>query len=155
MLDLEIDETKEATGAGGRMQVDLARVESFMVGEAMRRDVPVIVTGEIERISTAVGAPLDGVIGYELLRHFCLVIDYSRLVLGLEDGSCPLADVSSSCKAELPLRLAHAAKPLIIVPAFVNGTGPYPFALDTGASATVIDEDLIARLGIRTTAPRR
>ena len=81
-----IDEKKEAAGAGGRLQVGLAKVENFSVGEASRSDVPVIVTSDIERIAAAVGSTTDGVIGYEFLRHFRLTVDYRRLVLGLEDG---------------------------------------------------------------------
>ena len=35
-----------------------------------------------------------------------------------------------------------------MVPAFVNGQGPFPFALDTGASRTVISTGLSRRLGL-------
>jgi len=37
---------------------------------------------------------------------------------------------------------------LIIVPVFVNGKGPYDFLLDTGSSATTIDRDLAAEVGL-------
>jgi predicted aspartyl protease len=148
-LSLPIDETRDAAGAGGRVRVGLARVDRFVVGEASRRDVPVIVTGEIDRIGAAIGSPLDGVIGYEFLRHFRLTVDYSRLMLRLEDGSSAHLEDSTQHLAELPLRLAHPAKPLILVPTMINGTGPHPFALDTGASVSVIAGDLAARLGVR------
>jgi predicted aspartyl protease len=151
-LSLRIDETKEAAGAGGRIRVGLARLERFLVGEASCRDVPVIVTSEIERIAAAVGSPLDGVIGYDFLRHFRLMVDYRRLVLGLEDGFPTHREDGARPLAELPLRLAHPAKPLILVPTMVNGTGPHPFALDTGASVSVIAGDLAARLGLRSEA---
>jgi predicted aspartyl protease len=151
-LRLRIDETKDAAGAGGRLRVGLARVESFVVGDASRRDVPLIVSSEIERIAATVGSKLDGVIGYEFFRHFRVIVDYHQLVLGLEDGIHTQRKDGDRARAELPLRLAHPAKPLILVPTMVNGTGPYPFALDTGASVSVIAGDLAARLGLRTEA---
>ena len=130
------------------MRVDLARVESFAVGDVSRRDVAVIVTSEVERIGAAIGSPLDGVIGYEFLRHFRLIVDYQRLLLGLDDGAATQPEEGARFLASLPLRLAHPAKPLILVPTMINGTGPHPFALDTGASVTVIAGGLAAQLGL-------
>jgi predicted aspartyl protease len=151
-LGLEIDETKHATGAGGRIKIDLARVAVCQLGEASRRDVSIMISTEIERIAATVGSTLDGVIGYEFLRHFRLTLDYSRLSLSLEAGPPTPAQDRIVSLAELPIKLAHPAKPLILVPTKVNGTGPHPFALDTGASITVIADDLARRLGIRTEA---
>jgi predicted aspartyl protease len=149
-LGLRIDETKEAAGAGGRVQIELARVEHFALGEACRSDVPVIVTSEMERIAAAVGDTLDGVVGFEFLRHFRTTVDYSRLVLVLEDGETAEPEDDEATLVEMPLRLAHPAKPLVLVPATINGKGPFPFALDTGASVSVLATDLAAQLGIRT-----
>lgn len=36
----------------------------------------------------------------------------------------------------------------LFVPVFVQGEGPFPFALDTGASSSVIDRDLVDALGL-------
>jgi Aspartyl protease len=85
-LGIRVDETKQAAGAGGRTQIDLARVADFAVGETSRRDVSVMISSEITRIAAAVGSTIDGVIGYEFLRHFRLTLDYRRLLLSLEDG---------------------------------------------------------------------
>jgi predicted aspartyl protease len=151
-LGVHIDETKEAAGAGGRISIGVARAGRLAVGEASRADVPVIVSSEIERIAAAVGSTLDGVIGYEFLRHFRVTVDYDRLVLVLEDPASGQPQRSRPSLAELPLRLAHPAKPLIVVPVTVDGAGPHTFVLDTGASTTVIAADLAAQLGVRTQA---
>jgi predicted aspartyl protease len=151
-LGIEIAETKLAAGAGGQVEIGLARIACCAVGEASRRDLPIIVSSEVERIGAAVGSTLNGVIGYEFLRHFRLTVDYNRLVLSLDDGPSATREVGVAALAELPIRLAHSAKPLIVVPTSVNGTGPYTFAVDTGASVSVISSDLAARLGIRTEA---
>lgn len=151
-LGLPIDETKEAVGAGGRVQVGLGRVENFAVGEASRADVPVLVTNDMDRIGAAVGSRLDGVIGYEFLRHFRLTVDYRQQMLTLADEPSSDRASQASPRAEIPLRLAHPAKPLLVVPTMVDGSGPHPFALDTGASVCVLAGRLAAQLGIRTDA---
>jgi predicted aspartyl protease len=152
-LDLRLDGADEAAGAGGRVTVRHARVRHFAVGAASQHNVPVVVTGEVERICAAVGARLDGVIGYEFLRHFRLTVDYRRLTLTLTDGPCG-DQPRTSPLAEVPLRLAHPSKPLIVVPVTVGGSGPHPFVLDTGASACVIAGSLAAQLGIRSEVAR-
>jgi len=45
-------------------------------------------------------------------------------------------------------KLASQDKPLIIVKAIVNGKGPYNFAVDTGASVTVLSKQTAEKLGI-------
>lgn len=42
---------------------------------------------------------------------------------------------------------------LAFAPVFINGQGPYAFALDTGASHSVIDEDLAEELGLPSAGP--
>lgn len=37
---------------------------------------------------------------------------------------------------------------LALVPIFINGHGPYPFILDTGASKSAIDQHLVMALGL-------
>jgi hypothetical protein len=46
----------------------------------------------------------------------------------------------------IPARLA--AHRLLVVPVTVNGTGPYPFLLDTGATSSMLDEDLARDLAL-------
>jgi Aspartyl protease len=147
---LHIGETRAAAGAGGRVSVGLTRIASFIVGAASRCDVPVIVSGEIHRISATVGSNLDGVVGYEFFRLYRLTLDYRRRILTFDDGPAATQDAQPLLKIQLPLRLAHPAKPLILVSAMVDGTGPYPFALDTGASICVIARRLAERIGVRT-----
>jgi predicted aspartyl protease len=37
---------------------------------------------------------------------------------------------------------------LALAPVFINGQGPFPFALDTGASVSLIDRELAGQLGL-------
>lgn len=41
------------------------------------------------------------------------------------------------------------ANPLVMVPTYVNGQGPFDFVLDTGASVTVLSTELAKSLGIQ------
>jgi aspartyl protease len=44
---------------------------------------------------------------------------------------------------------AKGRNTIALVPIWVNGRGPYPFALDTGASQSLIDSSLVRALGLR------
>jgi predicted aspartyl protease len=48
----------------------------------------------------------------------------------------------------ISFKLASSRKPLILVPVFVNGRGPFQFAVDTGASRTYLAPRLARELGI-------
>lgn len=147
---------REGRGAAGRAQVAMARVESLAIGEARSGGMPVGITAEVDRIGAAVGHPIEGDIGYDFLRGFRLTLDYRRRVVRLAHGGAPssfeVAGAVGAAHAEVPFRLAAPAKPLVLVPAFVNGRGPHTFVLDTGASATVLSPGLAAALKIDTVA---
>lgn len=48
----------------------------------------------------------------------------------------------------MKFRLAGVGKPIIMVDVKVNGKGPFNFAVDTGASMTVISKPTAEKLGI-------
>jgi hypothetical protein len=53
----------------------------------------------------------------------------------------------------VPLRIARnrSGGVLVFAPVYINQQGPFYFALDTGASHTVVDEQLANRLGLKET----
>jgi len=57
----------------------------------------------------------------------------------------------------MKFRLAGSEKPIIMVETEVNGKGPFSFAVDTGASMTVISEHLAETLDIskKTATPKK
>jgi len=152
--------SREGRGAAGAVQVSMARVDSLAIGEAKSGPLPVGVTAEVDRIGAAVGHRIDGDIGYDFLKAFRLTLDYQRRMVRLAHSGYPgghpggyeVAGAGASAHAEVPFRLAGPVKPLVLVPAFVNGRGPHTFVLDTGASATVLSPQLAALLRIETTA---
>lgn len=65
--------------------------------------------------------------------------------LGLLTMVCGFA--ATSALASTPVRLKQVQN-LIVASVTVNGTGPFDFIFDTGASSTVIDLELAKRLGL-------
>jgi len=49
---------------------------------------------------------------------------------------------------DVPLRLVGGKNPLIVVPVYINGKGPYEFILDTGAFRCLLSPELSRTLGI-------
>ena len=142
---------KQAMGAGGPIKLMFAHVSSMTAGSARRENVQVAITNEIQRIEATIQSKVDGDLGFNFLKDFILKIDYRNSVLHLaipsEDGNGDGAP-SGSC---IPFKLASASKPLILVSAIVNGQGPFQFALDTGASRTMLSTELARKLAIETT----
>lgn len=134
--------SKEGAGVGQRTTASLAKVDSIRVGEETARDFDVAITPEIERIAAVVNSHLDGVLGYSFLKHYAVIVDYPGGELRLARGHAEEGGIV------IPFELAAPAKPLIVVSAMINGTGPHRLAVDTGASSTLIDSALAAKLGI-------
>lgn len=137
--------SKEGRGTGGALRLELGTVEEISVGTACATRLTVGVTPELERVAAAVGEKLDGALGYNFLRNFELVVDYRCDSLLLASTA-----ETPSEHSELPTKfeLASPSKPLILVNAFVNECGPFHFAVDTGASSTVLSSELAKRLEI-------
>jgi predicted aspartyl protease len=149
-LGIPTEQVKEGTSAGGKVRLPLGTVESLSVGGARQENVRVGMI-DLSDLGKAVGAQIDGDIGYNFLKGFVTTIDYRRSVLELSDGAdAPRA--SGSTGAGIPFRLGHATKPLVLLTTTVNGRGPFTFALDTGSSTTVVSPELGQGLGIQTVA---
>jgi hypothetical protein len=56
-------------------------------------------------------------------------------------------------KVRLRVVTARGRNTIALVPIYINGRGPFPFALDTGASQSLIDAGLVRDLGLRTLGP--
>jgi len=54
----------------------------------------------------------------------------------------------TSHDTQIGFRLAGGEQPLILVPVFVAGRGPYSFILDTGAGPTIVSRELAETLAL-------
>lgn len=147
-LALPPGESKKGHGSGGTLTVSLTKLESLAIGEARVDDVPAAVTDEVHRIGQAIGASVAGVIGHHVLRGFRVTVDYGTYSLRLETAHVT-ADAREA-DVTVPLAIPNAARPIQVVQATVDGAGPFPFILDTGASTCVVSQDLARRLELVT-----
>ena len=72
------------TTGGSQVNVTAGNLKSFQVGEARIDDLVVVVADFFAMLSQAVGAKLDGIVGYNFLRNFRVVMDYPSEKFRLE-----------------------------------------------------------------------
>lgn len=69
------------------MQATVGRAASLSVGGASLEDLTVVIADFLEGLGKVVGATLDGIVGYNFLRHFRVTVDYPNGVLWLVRSS--------------------------------------------------------------------
>jgi predicted aspartyl protease len=72
-----------ATTGGAHVNVTAGTLKSFMVGGAKIDDMPVVMADFFSMLSQALGVKLDGIVGYNFLRNYKVVIDYPNETLSL------------------------------------------------------------------------
>src|SRR5712691_7956682 len=112
-LDVTIIGSKEGQSAGGKVSVSLAKVASLAVGETKVGDVAVGVV-DLAHIGKTIGAKIDGDLGYNFLKQFRITINYRDGEIRFEDPK-RIETFGEAGRTEIPMRLASAAKPLILV----------------------------------------
>src|SRR6266480_4068095 len=83
-LGLKASPVGPLTTGGAQVNVTAGTLESFQVGRAGIDDLVVVVADFFSMLSQAVGVRLDGIVGYNFLRNFRVVIDYPGEKLRLE-----------------------------------------------------------------------
>lgn len=146
-LRVKIISTKEGQSAGGTVSVSLARIDSLALGAAKIDDVDVGIV-DLSHIGKTIGAKIDGDIGYNFLKHFRITIDYQNCDIRFDDPK-RTESFGRSAQAEVRMRLASLAKPLLLVDAHADGRGPFQFAIDTGTSTTAISPEIAQQLGLK------
>jgi len=72
-----------ATTGGAQVDVTAGVLQSFQVGGARINNTTVVVADFFAMLSTAVGAKLDGIVGYNFLRNYKVALDYPNETLSL------------------------------------------------------------------------
>jgi predicted aspartyl protease len=148
-LRVEPNSSREGQSAGGRVAVSLAQVDFISLGDCRVSPLEVGIV-DLSQVARTVGANIDGDLGYNFLRHFRLTIDYGAAELRIDDPK-RFDYFGDRSLTEVPIRLAAPAKPLILVDAFIDGRGPFQFAIDTGTSTSAISAEAAATLGLKGT----
>jgi predicted aspartyl protease len=71
------------TTAGAHVDVTAGYVTSFQLGGAKIDNMMIVAADFFETLSTAIGARLDGIVGYNFLRNYKVAIDYPNGLLSL------------------------------------------------------------------------
>jgi len=146
-LALPRGENQHGRGAAGKMTLVKSQLPSLTVGQETLESLPVSVA-DLSFLGRAMGVQVDGALGQSFLRHFVMTLDYARNALTLRR---PVGGTERALEErEIALHWANPEDPLVVVPVFVNEKGPYDFALDTGASSTLISLELAAEFGLAT-----
>lgn len=147
-LELANEAPLEATHAGGSMPIFPSRLASLAIGAATADEIAVWVA-DLTALCQATEELITGQLGANFLARFRVTIDYPRALLHFAQGAEPGEDVSGAGWTRVPFRPADRERPLALLPTVVNGQGPYPFLLDTGASMMVIAPALAHALGLQ------
>ena len=83
-LGLKASPVGPLTTGDAQVNVTAGTLESFQVDRAGIDDLVVVVADFFSMLSQAVGVRLDGIVGYNFLRNFRVVIDYPGEKLRLE-----------------------------------------------------------------------
>ncbi|MGC9544145.1 retropepsin-like aspartic protease [Streptomyces sp. UG1] len=82
----------------------------------------------------------------------------TALVAGCADPSTgsgtPSPDATDTRRIPLTV-VERAGQTMALIPVTIEGEGPYTFVLDTGASASVVDDDIARKLNLPRTGERR
>src|SRR4051812_48397489 len=99
-IGVQILGSKDGQGAGGKVSVSLAKVDSFSVGDKKIADVDVGIV-DLSHIGKTIGANIEGDLGYNFLKHFRVTIDYEKCEIGFEDPK-RYESIRDSGKREFP-----------------------------------------------------
>lgn len=115
-----------ASGAGdNNVDLAMARAKQVRVGAATL-DNPVFIVIDLGNLPQIEGAPLDGLVGYEMFRRFGVQIDYAKHELTLSD---PKAFVPPPGATVLPFTLSGT---IPIIAGSLDGL-PVKLSVDTGS----------------------
>ncbi len=102
--------------------------------------------------TTEANRRMPGARGYRLLGLAMLLLvalSFSACRISLVQQAQPQVSVSSKgISAPLKITRDLSGATLVLIDVTIDGQGPYPFALDTGASVSLIDSDLSRVLGL-------
>ena len=82
-LGLKTSSAGAGTTGGASVNFSAGLLQSFQVGGAKIDNMAVVVGDFFEMLSSAIGARLDGIVGYNFLRYYKVVVDYPGETLTL------------------------------------------------------------------------
>lgn len=131
-LGLASTERMTIRGIGGRASVQLARnVEFALAGQP--RHLTFVVIADLGAVSSALGRPVDVVLGEDMLAEHCIALDFEsgRISIG-ESGTF------SGGRGWQSISVAHGSNRELLVAASVAGLPDTPMVFDLGSSTALM-----------------
>ncbi len=128
----------EARGVGGGIPVQYTDAEIGIDNLVFEKDEVYIL--DFRAIFQGLGTH-EGVFGHSTLKHCTMSLSYRNERFKLHKGK------SNRDLDWIPFEYVNDSH-LIGTPVHINGKGPYPFVLDTGAGSTVVTPEFAKKLGL-------
>lgn len=126
-----VERAETIMSAGGPMDVQVGARTTIAVG-GLEQPLPVTIA-DMSAIQAA-GIDVNGVLGVDYLRGYAVTIDRKTSQLELSTSG-------NDAKGAMTFTL-DSKKPLILVDALINDTGPWAVGLDRGAIMSIISPDV-------------
>ena len=123
-------------GSGPAPTIYRAQPITLRLGSVALGEIEAAVSNAMEPIGRAIGQSISANIGYLFLKNYTLTLNYRSQTMSLSRKALSNGQ---------PFKLGPK-KPLAIVEGRINGLGPYRFAVDTGATNSVLSITLAERL---------
>ena len=138
-------------GVGGETKVDVAQVEEFMVGQAVQKELRILVAGERDP-----GDDVSVLLGEDFFQAFDVEFDLAhnavRLFQPKDCDGVSLAYWARAGASETAFERLDVNRPEIILTVRINDQ-PVTAKLDSGASNSVLDKDDARRIGVTPETP--
>lgn len=125
-------------GAAGEVSASIAVLDSAQVGDAHRESLEVAVVANFDEIHRRI-PDVAGALGLDFLRNYTMIIDYAHDTVTLAED----AHLSASNES-LPFEIGAG----LYTDVKINGYGPFPFVIDTGATENVLDPVIATKLNL-------
>ncbi len=135
-----IETQSHATGQGaaGEVSASIGALDSVQVGDAHRESLEVGVVANFDEIHRRI-PDAAGALGLDFLRNYTVIIDYAHDTVTLaEDVHLPASNES------VPFEIG----PVLYAEVKINGYGPFPFVIDTGATENALDPVIATKLNL-------
>ncbi len=131
-LGLSSTEQTTIRGIGGRASVQLARnVEFVLAGQ--QRHLPFVVIADLKAVSSALGRPVDVVLGEDVLAGLCVALDFESSQVSIGDSGA-----FAGGRGWRSISVAHGSNRELLVAASVAGLPNTPMVFDLGSSTALM-----------------
>src|SRR5215210_151027 len=140
-------DTMEIVTSTGRVKANPSLLPRLDIGQLMVRNAPTMIVdeslmrmrGEVPAIERSMQVKIDGIIGFDIIRHLDLEVDY-------DEGTVRVRNPATS-RRESSRNMFWVGLPVVRL---LSEDGiPVHFGLDTGAQQTFVTETLLERLQLQ------